>query len=105
MSKIKNPIIDDAMSSVYQTISDEKNREYKQRKRDADTVREMDNAIASDPEQMQWEKEHGLNRVAVRRDEYEIVIPDAVRIVGKPKQRSLYARKNTAQTLERLANA
>ena len=41
----------------------------------------------------------------VRQGYLYISLESAQNIVGKPKQRSLYAETNTAQTLKRLANA
>jgi len=72
---------DGSFKSLNQLVNERKTREWIAKKADEALIAEMDARSANDPEQIKWEKEQGLNRRRLERDEYEIVIPDGIKAI------------------------
>ena len=72
---------DGSFKSLNQMVGEGRLKEWKAQKANEALIAEMDRRSANDPEQIQWEKEQGLRRRRVVRDEYEFVIPDGVKVI------------------------
>lgn len=69
-----NQIVGEAMYRAW--------RQQKAREREYNAVvAAHETEIRNDPEQIAWEREQGIGRKRVIRDEYEFVIPDGVKAV------------------------